>query len=148
MSDDLFVDKNEPQCHPNKKMCLACRVEVPQGVWVCGSCRGNLSDTLVRLDREVLGLEAGWRALLANTDDDTQARFVALMAAASDAYAPGENRHRASMILRFKKRIAVTINRGDKLSPIAGAWSTWNDRAHDLRTVVLFATFRGEGVEP
>jgi hypothetical protein len=148
MSEDLFVDKNEPERHPNKKMCLACRVEVRVGVWVCAACRADIPATLAWLDREVLGLEAGWRALLAGSDDDTQARFVALMAAASDAYAPGENRHRASMILRFKKRVGVTINRGDKLARVAAAWSTWNDRVHDLRTVVTIAAFRGEGVEP
>jgi hypothetical protein len=148
MNEDLFDDKSEPRRHPNKKMCLACRDEVRVGVWVCGSCRADLSSTLARMDREVLGLEAGWRALLAGSDADTQARFVALMAAASDAYAPGENRHRASMILRFKKRVGVTIIRGDDLGRVAAAWSTWNDRMHDLRTVVTIAAFRGEGVEP
>jgi hypothetical protein len=100
------------------------------------------------MDREVLGLEAGWRALLAGSDVDTQARFVALMAAASDAYGPGENRYRASMILRFKKRVGVTINRGDDLARVAAMWSTWNDRAHDLQTLLMIAAFRGEGVEP
>lgn len=148
MTDDLFSTKDEPTSHPKKKMCLACREEVRQGVWVCTSCRVDLPGTLDRMNREVLGLEAGWRALLAGSDDDTQARFVTLMAAASDAYAPGENRHRASMILRFKKRVGVTINRRDSLSRIAGAWSAWNDRAHDLQTVVLLAAFRGEGIEP
>ena len=112
MTDDLFDDKTDPECHPIKKMCLACRVEVRVGVWVCGSCRSDLADTLARMDREVLALEAGWRALLAGSDADTQARFVALMAAASEAYGPGENRYRASMILRFKKRVGVTIIRG------------------------------------
>ena len=148
MNEDLFDEKSEPRRHPNKKMCLACRDEVRPAEWVCVHCRADLPDTLARLDREVLGLEAGWRALLAGSDADTQARFVALMVSAADAYAPGENRHRASMILRFKKRVGVTINRRDALSPIAGAWSAWNDRVHDLRTVVLFAAFRGEGVEP
>jgi hypothetical protein len=100
------------------------------------------------MDREVLGLDAGWRALLAGSDADTQARFVALMAAASDAYGPGENRYRASMILRFKKRVGVTINRGDDLARVAAMWSIWNDRAHDLQTLLMIAAFRGEGVEP
>jgi hypothetical protein len=148
MTDDLFDDKTEPECHPNKKMCLACRAEVRVGVWVCGSCRADLSSTLARMDREVLGLDAGWRALLAGSDADTQARFVALMAAASDAYGPGENRYRASMILRFKKRVGMTINRGDDLARVAAMWSTWNDRAHDMQTLLMIAAFRGEGVEP
>ena len=148
MTDDLFADKNELIRHPIKKMCLACREEVRVGVWVCAHCRVDLADTLTGMNREVRGLEAGWRALLAGSDDDTQARFVALMAAASDAYAPGENRHRASMILRFKKRIGATINRRDGLSKVAGAWSAWNDRTHDLQTVMMFTAFRGEGVEP
>ncbi len=148
MTDDLFDDKTDPQRHPNKKMCLACRVEVRVGVWVCGSCRADLADTLARMDREVLGLEAGWRALLAGSDADTQSRFVALMAAASEAYGPGENRYRASMILRFKKRVGVTIIRSDDLARVAAMWSTWNDRTHDLQTVLMIAAFRGEGVEP
>ena len=148
MIDDLFDDKANPSATPNKKMCLGCRDEVRVAVWVCASCRADLPATLARMDREVLGLEAGWRALLAGSDADTQARFVALMAAASDAYAPGENRHRSSNILRFKKRVGVTIIRGDDLARVAAMWSTWNDRAHDLQTVLMIAAFRGEGVEP
>jgi hypothetical protein len=148
MTDDLFDDKTDPECHPNKKTCLACRAKVRVGVWVCGLCQLDLASTLARMDREVLGLEAGWRAMLAGSDDDTQARFVALMAAASEAYGPGENRYRASMILRFKKRVGVTITRGDDLARVAAMWSTWNDRTHDLQTVLMIAAFRGEGVEP
>jgi hypothetical protein len=31
---------------------------------------------------------------------------------------------------------------------VAAMWSTWNDRTHDLQTILMIAAFRGEGVEP